>query len=369
MHKAKIAIFHNFMDNIGGAELVTISLAKHLDADIFTTNIDFEKIAKMGGDGLRLHSIGRIPINAPFRQQAALWRFRRLNLKGQFDFFIIAGDWAVSAAVNNKPNLWYVHSPIREIWDLYEYTRQVLVAPLKRPLFDVWVLLNRKLSQSYIRHVDQLVCNSRNTQNRVQKYLDRNSEVVAPPTETTDYFFEKNKGYWLSVNRLISHKRIEIQLEAFQKLPNEKLILVGCYEKSDHFQSYARKMIATAPPNVTFLSWVDRPELLKLYSECKGVISTALDEDFGLTAIEAMASGKPMIAPRVGGYAETIEHLKSGILLDEVNPENLINAIKLADLNLDSYRTASRLRSEQFNTATFIRQIEGKILQNSNPTT
>lgn len=364
MNKAKIAIFHNFMDNIGGAELVTISLAKNLDADIFTTNIDFDKISKMGGDGLRIHSIGKIPINAPFRQQFALWRFRRLNLAGKFDFFIIAGDWAVSGAVNNKPNLWYVHSPIREIWDLYEYTRKRMVSPIKRPIFDIWVAINRRLSRKYIKHVDQLVCNSKNTQNRVTKYLDRKSEVVPPPTQTSEYYFKKNQGYWLSVNRLISHKRIEVQMEAFRNLPDEKLILVGCYEKSAHFQSYAKKMMSIAPPNVTFLNWVEQPQLLKLYSECKGVISTALDEDFGLTAVEAMASGKPMIAPRQGGYGETVEHMKSGILLDEVNPENLVQAILTANANLDKFQLPSQMRAEYFSTSSFIRQIQGKIEMN-----
>ena len=110
----KIAIFHNFLDNIGGAEIVTLTLARELNADVYTTNIDYDKIKKMGFENIVIKSIGKIPINAPFRQQMALWRFRRLKLKN-YDFYIIAGDWAISGAVNNKPNLWYVHSPIREI--------------------------------------------------------------------------------------------------------------------------------------------------------------------------------------------------------------------------------------------------------------
>ena len=111
----KIAIFHNYMDNIGGAEKVTLTLAKELNADIFTTNINKKKIKKMGFHNLNIKSIGKIPINAPFRQQAALYKFRKLNLKNKYDFYIISGDWAMAGAVNNRPNLWYVHSPIREI--------------------------------------------------------------------------------------------------------------------------------------------------------------------------------------------------------------------------------------------------------------
>lgn len=111
----KIAVFHNFMDNIGGAERVGLTLARELNADLYTTNIDKDKIKKMGFDDVRLISIGSIPINPPFRQQAALHKFRHLNLGKKYDFYIIDGDWAMSSAVNNKPNLWFVHSPIREI--------------------------------------------------------------------------------------------------------------------------------------------------------------------------------------------------------------------------------------------------------------
>jgi len=81
-----------------------------------------------------------VPINAPFRQQLALWRFRRLNLGRKYNFYIIGGDWAVSGAVNHRPNLWYVHSPVREMWDLYKYTRKNMVVWHKRLFFDIWVL-------------------------------------------------------------------------------------------------------------------------------------------------------------------------------------------------------------------------------------
>ena len=88
----KIAIFHNFLDNIGGAEMVSLILARELKADIYTTNIDKEKIKKMGFSNINIFSIGKVPLNAPFRQQSALLRFRFLNLKNKYDFFIISGD-------------------------------------------------------------------------------------------------------------------------------------------------------------------------------------------------------------------------------------------------------------------------------------
>ena len=99
MEPKKIAIFHNFMDNIGGAEIVGLTLARELKADFYTTNIDEEKIRKMGFSDIELKSIGKVPINAPFRQQAALRKFRKLNLENKYDFYIIDGDYSFSHSI------------------------------------------------------------------------------------------------------------------------------------------------------------------------------------------------------------------------------------------------------------------------------
>jgi len=187
----KIAIFHNFMDNIGGAEIVSLTLSRELGADFYTTNIDEEKIRKMGFNDLKIKSIGQVPINPPLKQQMALWRFSRLNLKNQYDFFIISGDWAISAAKHNQPNLWYVHSPMREIWDLYGYTRNQLVPWFGRWCFDGWVKYNRYLSKKYFKSVNQIVCNSANTQNRVKKYLGRDAEVINPMVDAAKFFYRQ----------------------------------------------------------------------------------------------------------------------------------------------------------------------------------
>ncbi len=231
MKNEKIAIFHNYMDNIGGAEIVGLTLARDLKADFYSTNIDREKIRKMGFSNINLISIGKIPINAPLRQQLALIKFRKLNLKNKYDFYIIDGDWAMSGAVNNRPNLWYVHSPIREIWDAYEYTRNKIVPWFARWPFDIWVYFNRYLNRKYIKSVEKIACNSINTQNRIRKFLGREVTVINPPIETSKFYYKKNGDFWLSVNRLLAAKRVDIQMKAFEKLPDEKLIVVGSYER------------------------------------------------------------------------------------------------------------------------------------------
>jgi glycosyltransferase involved in cell wall biosynthesis len=357
----KIAVFHNAMDTIGGAEIVGLTLAKELKADFYTTNIDKEKIKKLGFSNIKMHSIGKVPINAPFRQQLALWRFRKLNLRGKYDLYIIDGDWAMSGAVNNKPNIWYVHSPIREIWDLYEYTKKNNISRWKWPLFDLWVLLNRHLNRKYVRHIKKIVCNSINTKNRVKKYLGRDAVVINPPIDTKKFYYKKNGDFWLSVNRLISHKRVDIQIKAFQKLPKEKLIIVGSYEQSRHFKAYADYIKRIKPNNVEILSWVNDKKLVELYANCKGFITTSKDEDFGMTPVEAMASGKPVIAPNEGGYKETIINGKTGILIEDINEDKLIDAIKIIGKNPEKYKQACINQAKKFDSKIFIKKMRSEI--------
>jgi len=356
----KIAIFHNYLDNIGGAERVGLTLAKYLNADIYSPVVNEDAIKKMGFD-IKVKKMGWIPINAPFRQQMALHRFRNLNLGKKYDYYIIDGDWAMSGSVNNKPNLWYVHSPIREIWDLYEYTRKHNVPWFARYIFDLWVFYNRYLNRKYVKHVGKLVCNSINTQNRIKKFLKRDAVVINPPIETEKFHYKKTGDYWLSVNRLITHKRVDMQMKAFSKLPDEKLIVVGCYEKSRHFQSYANYIQRIKPDNVTLLKSVSFDKLIDLYANCKGFITTSKNEDFGMTPVEAMASGKPVIAPNEGGYKETVIDGVTGKLIDDINVERLIDAIKKIGKKPQKYKDACLKQAKKFDTKEFIRKIKKQI--------
>jgi glycosyltransferase involved in cell wall biosynthesis len=360
----KIAIFHNYIDNIGGAEYVDLTLAKALDADIYTTNINPEKIKKMGFTTKNITSIGKIPINAPLKQQFAYNKFKKLNLKDKYDFYFIGGDWAMSSAVHNKPNLWYVYSPIREIWDLHQYTRKNNVKPLGRPLFDMWVRYHRAMNRRNVKHVNNIVSISNNVRNRVRKYLERDSKVIYPPTDTSKYHYKTNGDYWLSVNRLISHKRIEMQMKAFAKLPDERLIVVGSYEQARHFRKYKDYIESIKPKNVTILHWVSSEKLTELYANCKGFITTSLEEDYGMAPVEAMASGKPVIAPNEGGYKETVLDNVTGKLIDNINPDKLADSIKNISKNPKEYKKECITHAGGFDTKVFIKKMKEEIYQN-----
>lgn len=360
----KIAVFHNFLDNIGGAEMVTLTIAEKLGADIYTTNVDKEKIEKMGFIGVveKIHSIGTVPKNAPLRQQMTLWMFKKLNLKKKYDFYIIGGDWAISGAINNKPNIWYAHSPIREIWDLYRDTRQKTVPYFFRWIFDWWVFYNRRLNKKYAGEAGKIICNSLNTRNRIEKFLNKKAYVIHPPVNASEIKFGKFGNYWLSVNRLISHKRVDMQLKAFEKMPKEKLIIIGSYEKSRHFLNYVELCLKISPKNVEIKKWISRKELIDLYAGCKGLIATSKDEDFGINAIEAMAAGKPVIAPNEGGYKETIINGKTGILIDDINENKLIAAIKNLDKSItkkgEEWKKNCIMQAAEFDSSIFIEKIK-----------
>ncbi len=361
----RIAIFHQFLDNIGGAEVVTLTLARELEGDVFTTNISDDKISQLGFEDVlpRIHSIGSIPTRAPWRHQLALWRFARINLSGQYDQFIVSGDWAVSAMKHNRPAVWYVHSPCRELWDIRQYIRSTMVPWYARPIFDLWTSFNRWLLPHYMAHADSIICNSQNTQSRLKKYLNTEAEVVHPPCDTKQYYWEPHQNYWLSVNRLLPTKRIELQLEAFRRLPNEKLIVVGSYEKGvPQFENYKRELERHKPDNVEFRHWVSDTELKRLYAQSKGLVCTALDEDFGMTPVEAMASGKPVIAINEGGYRETVIDEKTGYLLNEPTTDALTSALQNASYELETdparWKEVCHKRATHFSTDMFITTIQ-----------
>lgn len=363
----KIAVFHNYLDNIGGAEVLTLTLAQALSADIYSCARDTDNISRMGFS-LPVQLAGKIPAHPPHRQQDAARAFRRLNLNHQYDHFVITGDWAVSAAVTHHPNIWYAHGPKRELWDMYTYTREHIVSSrfhlpvtIIRLLFDVWVWYQRRLDRRYVANVDHIVCNSKTVQARIKKYLKRDATVVYPPCDTARFYNAKTGDYWLSVNRTSPPKRIELQIEAFRNLSQERLIIVGSYENTEHFLAYKRKLEANLPPNVEFRAHVPQAELVELYAHCKAFVTTARDEDFGMTAVEAMASGKAVIAPNEGGYRESVLPGETGILIDDISVAKIVAAIEKINQNPGSYCAASLARAKQFDTSRFIEAMRREI--------
>jgi len=147
-------------------------------------------------------------------------------------------------------------------------------------------------------------------------------------------------------------------MDAFSKMPNEHLVIVGSYEKSKHFVRHKKYLESIKPTNVEILHWVSERELRNLYATCKGFIATAIDEDFGLTLVEAMASGKPIIAANEGGYKETVIAGETGILIDDISVDTLISAIEEISKAPDIFSKACIKRARKFDTENFVTKIK-----------
>jgi glycosyltransferase involved in cell wall biosynthesis len=196
-------------------------------------------------------------------------------------------------------------------------------------------------------------------QNRIRQYHNRDADVIYPPVDTSLYHYLGNENFWLSVNRLYPEKRIELQLEAFCQIPEENLIIVGGYAQGDHASRYAEKIGLNLPPNVTLRGEVTEGELRDLYARCKAHICTAIDEDYGLTPLEAMASGKPVVAVNEGGYCETVTE-QTGKLV-EPNVDAIASAVRYIAQDPARYKECCFSRAKKFDIVKFRNKIEATI--------
>jgi glycosyltransferase involved in cell wall biosynthesis len=351
----KIAIFHDYIGAIGGGEKLVLTLARGLGADVITTDVDEDSIKKMGFEDVKIISLGDTVKLPPLKQISASLRFALCNFSKEYDFFVFSGNWSHFAARRHKPNLYYCFTPTRAFYDLHDTFLQRQSFPV-RQLFRIWVAVHEPISRKSLNHVDYIIAISRNAQMRIKKYYRKDSIVVHPAIDISKYRLEKFGDFWLSVNRLYPEKRIEAQINVFKQMTDEKLLIVGGFAKGDHASKYASEIINGLPPNVKLLGSVSEDELIDLYATCKGHITTALDEDFGMTPLEAMASGKPTIAVKEGGYLETVIDDRTGILVD-ADEKAIINAMKLISRNPEKYKNYCKNRAKDFDIQVFIKKM------------
>ena len=355
----RTAIFHDYIDAIGGGEKTVLTLARALKADVITTDINKDSIKKMGFEDVKIISLGETLKIPPLKQIHASLLFAFCNFSKEYDFFIFSGNWSHYAAWRHKPNIWYCHTPVRAFYDLKNVMADRQPNTIFKLLFLAWTNIHSYFDRASVNKIDRIIVNSNNTKLRVEKIYGKNATVIHPPVPVGKYKFRKSGDFWLSVNRLYPEKRIELQLEAFRKLPEERLLIVGGYSAGDHAETYQQKL-RDAPPNVTFLGSVDEEKLIELYSTCKGLIATSIDEDFGLTPVEAMAAGKPVVAVKEGGYLETIQDGITGELV-KADVKDIIRAVLKVSRNPLKYRKACERRARQFSEEIFIKKMKEEV--------
>jgi glycosyltransferase involved in cell wall biosynthesis len=366
----KIAILHPWMDSIGGAEKVALIMARRLSADIYTTCINKQAIVKMGFSDVipRIFSIGDVINSYPLRQDMCFLRFRFLRLSG-YDLYIINSDWAVSATMKNHPAIFYANNaPCRELFNVYERNQRkdtgkdLLNQVSHRYTISqiIWANINRHYFMKYMDKCKEILTNSKYVKKEFEKHFKKDICVIYPPVDTKKFYYKKPQGFWLNISRLTSYKRVDLIVKAFQKMPHEKLIMIGWGEKSKSYDKYKAYLMKIKTSNVRVIEPVNPEKLKEYYATCKGLIAIAIKEDFGLTAVEAMASGKPVIATNEGGYRETIINGKTGYLID-ADIDSITAAVKKISTNMSKnpskYKTACIIQAKNFSEDKFIHSI------------
>lgn len=351
----KIAVFHNYLGACGGGERLALEIARIFQADFFTTDIVPEVVKNLGCEDINLISLGTTIKFPPAKQISASIFFSRPDLKNKYDFFIFSGEWAAFAAARNRPNLYYCHTPPRIFYDLYHQNTRVLNF-FSKIVARSWVYFHKKFEQKNITHIEKIICNSKVTQRRIKEFYNRTSEIIYPFVRCERYRYKEPEGYWLAVNRIYPEKRIELAVEAFRNLPHLELFIVGGFASGDHGRRYFKKIKKNLPANVKILGAIPEKDLIELYGRCRGLVATALDEDFGLTPLEAMASGKPVVAVAEGGFLETVVAGATGYLV-AAQPEEIKKAILAAELDLSRFCLPSQAQAAKFDFKFFQEKI------------
>ena len=287
----RVAIVHYWLLNMRGGEKVLEALCRMFpDADLFTLFYDPSRVSR----SIRAHRV-RVsklqPLRRWYRSLLPLMpmALEDLDLRG-YDLVISSESGPAKGVLAPSParHVCYCHTPMRYLWDLYpayrtEWTRSRLARALMTPLAHYLRLWD---SASAAR-VDEFVANSANVSRRIRRAYGRDSRVIPPPVSVERHFSLPAEDYYLIVTELVAYKRVDSAVRAFAAM-GRRLRIVG-----DGPEFKALKRITA--PNIEFCGRVTDDELCHLYARCRAFLMPG-EEDFGMAAVEALASGKPVIA-------------------------------------------------------------------------
>lgn len=324
----RVALIHYWLVGMRGGEKVLEALCRMFpQADIFTHVHDPESMS----DTIRAHRVtetrvGRLPFARrmyqsylPFMPRA----LEELDLTG-YDL-VISSESGPAKGVIAPPDafhLCYCHSPMRYLWDQYHvYMRGT--GPLQRLVLPHVAHRLRGWDVTSAARVDSFAANSNHVAARIRKYWRRESEVVAPPVAVQDFApvaREEVGDFYLWCGELAPYKRPDLVVEAFNRL-GLPLVMIGGPEKT------AAKLRAQARGNVKVLGRRPFGELKDALARCRALVFPG-EEDFGIVPVEAMASGRPVIAYDRGGIRDTVVDGETGLLFPEQSVEAIVEAIR-----------------------------------------
>jgi len=347
----RVAIVHYWLVSMRGGEKVVEALCDmYPEADIFTLVYDENRVSeKIKRHKVTSSFLQKIP-GAVKHYQSLLplmpFALESLDLSG-YDLIISSESGPAKGIIAppHSTHVCYCHSPMRYIWDHYHSYRanaglaSRMLLPWMAPLLRSWDV-------STSMRVDRFVANSHHVRARIGKYYGRSATVIYPPVAVDDYAPSAETGdFYLCAGQLVSYKRIDLAVRAFTKM-GRNLVVIG-----EGKELAALKAIAG--PTITFLGRAPFPVLKEKLARCKALIFPG-EEDFGLIPVEAMASGRPVIAFGSGGALETVVPGLSGLLFHEQTPEAIIDAVHAFEADATAFDPAAiREHAARFSTRNF----------------
>lgn len=362
----RVAIVHDFLIKLGGAEKVLQVLHQiYPEAPIYTLLYDKKMtrgIFDQKGYKIITSSLQNKPAFIRKRSKLLVTKFPQAIEEFNFDRFdiVISSSNSYAHGIITKPetlHVCYCYSPTRYLWDWHsEYLTE---NNIKSSFLGLYI--QSKLSQIRIwdrlsaDRVDSWITQSKTAQARIKKYFRKDSITIYPPTDISKIKLNlsKPKDFYLVVSRLTPYKKIDLAIEAFNKL-NFKLYIVG--EGSD--KSRLEKM---ANSNIKFFGFLSDEKVYQMMGRCRALIFPGL-EDFGLTPIETMASGRPVIAYKKGGLTETVIGGKTGLFFDQNTSGSLVETIRLFENKISNFKPSDcRNQSEKFSESLFMSKFKNEV--------
>jgi glycosyltransferase involved in cell wall biosynthesis len=356
-----IALSHDWLVSMRGGEKVFEVLCELFpQAEVFTI---------IHRKGELSEPIERMKINTSFIQSLPFGKsryqyFLPLYPKAmrQFDLrdfdLVISSSSAAAKGVRVRRDalhICYCHTPMRYIWDKYdEYFSPGRASFPTRMAMKMFLNSLRQWDVATANGVHQFIANSRNVQERIKRIYHKDSVVMYPPVDVERFSLsQRDEGYYLIVSALVPYKRVDLAVEAFNRL-GKRLVIIGCGTEEKKLKSFAKT-------NIEFLGWASDEDIAKYYAGCRALIFPG-EDDFGIVPVEAMACGKPVLAFAKGGALETVVEGKTGIFFYEQRAESVEKGVKkLEKMSFDNMMI--REHSMKFDRNIFKSSIQEFILK------